>query len=75
MIEIQSFFVVVVITRTPSHVRLFVTLWPVAPLGFSVHGILQGRILERVAIPFFRGLNQPRGQTWVSCIAGRFVNI
>ena len=40
--------------------------------GFSVRGILQGRILEWVAIPFRRGSSQPRDQTWVSCIAGRF---
>ena len=38
----------------------------------SVHGILQGRILEWVAIPFFRGSSLPRNWTWVSCIAGRF---
>ena len=37
----------------------------------SVHGIFQERILERVAISFFRGPSLPRGQTWVSCIAGR----
>ena len=29
------------------------------PSGFSVHGILQARILEWVAIPF-RGSSQPR---------------
>ena len=40
--------------------------------GFSAHGISQARILEWVAIPFFRGSFQPRNQTWVSCIAGRF---
>ena len=34
--------------------------------GSSVHGILQARILERVAIPFPRGSSQPRGRTWVS---------
>ena len=34
--------------------------------GFSVHGILQARILELVAISFFRG-SQPRNGTWVSC--------
>ena len=28
--------------------------------GSSVHGILQTRILEWVAIPFFRGFSQPR---------------
>ena len=40
--------------------------------GFSVHRILQARILEWVAISFSRGSSQPRNQTWVSCIAGRF---
>ena len=38
--------------------------------GFSVHGILQVRILEWVAVPFSRGSSQPRDQTMVSCIAG-----
>ena len=42
------------------------------PLGFSVHGILQGRILQWVAIPFSRGSSRPRNWTQVSCIAGRF---
>ena len=31
-----------------------------SPPGFSVHGILQARILEWVAIPFSRGLSLPR---------------
>jgi len=51
------------------------TLWdPVAysPPGSSVHGILQVRILEWVAIPFSRESSQPRDQTRVSCTAGRF---
>ena len=43
--------------------------------GSSAHGILQTRILEWVAIPFSRGSSQPRGHTWVSCIAGRFFTI
>ena len=43
--------------------------------GFSVHGILQARILEWVAIPFSRGSSWPRDQTWISCIAGRFLTI
>ena len=38
--------------------------------GSSAHGIPQARILEWVAAP--RGSFQPRNQTWVSCIAGRF---
>ena len=44
------------------------SLWPhglYSPLGSSIHGILQGRILEWVAIPFFRGSSWPRDQTWV----------
>ena len=43
-----------------------------SPPGSSVHGILQARILEWVAIPFSRGCSQPRGWTQVSCIAGIF---
>ena len=40
--------------------------------GFSVHGILQARILEWVTIFFSRGSSQPRDWTQVSRIAGRF---
>ena len=36
----------------------------------SVHGILQARILEWVAVPFSRGSYQPRDWTQVSLIAG-----
>ena len=43
--------------------------------GSSVHGILQARILEWVAIPHSRGSSQPRDQTQVSGIAGRFVTV
>ena len=38
-----------------------------SPPGSSVHGILQARILEWVAISFPRGSSQPRNQTRVSC--------
>ena len=38
--------------------------------GSSVHGILQARILEWVAIALSRESSQPRDQTQVSCIAG-----
>ena len=41
--------------------------------GSSIHGILQARILEWVAIPFSRGSFQPRDWTQVSCIAGGFL--
>ena len=33
-----------------------------SPLGPSVHGILQARILEWVAMPFYRGSSRPRDQ-------------
>ena len=46
-----------------------------SPPGFSVHGILQARILEWLAIPFSRESSQPRDWTWVSFIAGRFFTI
>ena len=45
------------------------------PPGSSVHGILQARILEWVAIPFSRGSSPPRDQTPVSHIAGRFLTL
>ena len=53
------------------YVRLFLT----PMLGSSVHGILQGRILGWVAIPFSRGSSRPRGWTWVSSFSGRFFTV
>ena len=44
--------------------QLCPTLWD--PVDYTVHGILQARILEWVAIPFSRGSSQSRGQTQVS---------
>ena len=40
--------------------------------GAAVHGILQARILEWVAVPFTRESSQTRDQTLVSCTEGRF---
>ena len=40
------------------------------PTDYTVHGILQARILEWAAFPFSRGSSQPRDQTQVSHIAG-----
>ena len=42
------------------------------PMDYTVHGILQARILEWVAFPFSRGSSQPRDRTQVSHIAGGF---
>ena len=36
--------------------------------GSSIHGILQARILERIAIFFSRGSSQPKEQPHVSLI-------
>ena len=41
-------------------------------MNYTIHGILQARILEWVAYPFSRGSPQPRDLTQVSRIAGRF---
>ena len=43
-----------------SCVRLFQDPMDCSPPGSSVHGILQARILEWVAIPFSRESSQPR---------------
>ena len=45
------------------------------PPGSSAHGVLQGRILEWVAVPFSRGSSQPRDRTHVSPTAGRFLTV
>ena len=43
-----------------------------SPLDYTVHGILQARILEWVDFPFSRGSFQPRDRTQVSHIAHGF---
>ena len=45
------------------------------PPGFTLHGILQARILEWFAILFSRGSFRPRDRTWVFWIAGMFFTI
>ena len=42
------------------------------PIVYTVHVILQARILEWVASAFSRGSSQPRDRTQHSYIAGRF---
>ena len=47
-----------------------------SPPGSSVHGNLQARILEWVAISFSKGSSQPRDQTHISdvfCIGRQFL--
>ena len=42
------------------------------PMDYTVHGILQARILEWVAFSLYRGSSQSRDPTQFSCVAGRF---
>ena len=58
------------VTQIYTEVKVKVT--QSCPTLCIVHGILQARILEWVAFPFSKGSSQPRNQTQVSCIAGRF---
>ena len=44
------------------------------PMDYTVHVILQARILEQVAFSFSSGSSRPRNWTRVSCITGRFFN-
>ena len=46
-----------------------------SPPGSSVHGILQARILEWIAVPFSRRSSQLRDRTQVSLTACRFFTI
>ena len=43
--------------------------------GSSVHGTLQARLSEWVAMPFSKGSSWPRDWIQVSCISGRFFTI
>ena len=52
--------------------KLLSRVWLCDPMDYTVHGILQARILEWVAFPFYKGSFQPRDQTQVSCMAGGF---
>ena len=42
------------------------------PMDYTVHGILQSRILEWVAFELLQGISQPRDLIQVSSIPGRF---
>ena len=65
--------------ESESHSAMSDSFWTsgtvCGPPGSSVHGILQARILEWVAMPSSRWSSQPRDQTQVSCIVGGFFAI
>ena len=46
-----------------------------SPPGFSVHGIIQARILELVAISFSKESSPPRDRIWVSYTADRLYQL
>ena len=53
-----------------SRVQLFATPWTVAQHApLSMEFLPQARILEWVAIFYFKGSSQPRDQTQVSCVS------
>ena len=65
-----AIFLLVWATHAP-HIQLCPPLcnhMDCSPQGFSVHGILQTRILEWAAISFSRGSSRPRHWNWVSCL-------
>ena len=55
------------------HTQIYMTLRD--PMDCTVHGILQDRILEWVAVPFSRGPSQTRDRTQVSHTAGGIFTI
>ena len=61
--------------RTSKHIAVKVKVTQSCPtfcdpVDYTVHGILQARILERVAFPFSRASSQPRDRAQVSHTAG-----
>ena len=65
-------FAVVAAALSLSHVWLFCNPVDYSLPGSSVHGILQAKILEWVAISSSRGSSWPRGRYCISCI-GRWI--
>ena len=71
----QSYTIAFSESGSCSVVSDFGTPRTVSPPVSSVHGLLQARILECVAIPFSRGSSRPRDPNQVSCFAGRFFTV
>ena len=58
--------------KSLSHILTLCNPMDCDPPGSSVHGILQARILEWVAISSSQGSSQLRDRICGSCVAGRF---
>ena len=65
--DLTVYFIITVFSHF-SCVRLFSDPIDCSPPGSSVHGVLQARILEWVAMPSSRGFFQHRDQTCVSYV-------
>ena len=61
--------------RETEVTRLFVIPWTSSLPGSSLHGILQARVMEWVAVSFSRGSSRPRDRTRVSHIPSRHFNL
>ena len=70
MLQFKKRSTFLTVVQSLSHVWLSWDYMDSSSPGSSVHVISQARILELVAISFFRGSSWPRDQTHISCIAG-----
>ena len=80
LISFMIVWLISLLSKGLSRVFSFSHVWLCDPmdcslLGFSVHRILQARILQWVAISFSRGFSQPSDQNLISYVIGRFFNI
>ena len=72
-IYISLFFAATVIFESEVKVKVSQSCLTLCdPMDYTVHGILQARILKWVVFPFSKGSSQPRDWTQVSHIAGKF---
>ena len=62
---LQNFIHIQLVVVVVSHWVISDSLWPYSLPGSSVHGISQERILEWIAVSFFRGSCQPRDWTYL----------
>ena len=65
-----SIFLGSVKSENESRSVMSTTLW--YPMDYKIHGIPQARIPECIVFPFSMGFSQPKDQTQVSSIVGRF---
>ena len=70
---LEALFMKVRSVLVPQPCPTLCTLMDWSPQGPSIHGILQARILEWVAIPFSRGSSRTRDRTRVSPNCGRIL--